>query len=178
MFNIELVIFIVVAVLIVLGGTYQLYSMQMGYGALLFFAGTLYVFILYGQRWFGAKGLLSLPSGSWPPIINTCPDYLTYYQRTVNGTKIDTCVDILGISKNAALTRFDPNQGDQNDDTAFFTLTSTSTDATGKKTELCQRAIAMGLTWEGVTNGDGCVSSTDGSVTAPSVSAAGSSCHA
>ena len=167
-------IFIVVAVLTIAGGSYLMYTMNMGYGALLFFAGSLYVFILYGMRWFGTSGLFGVTPGPWPPIINTCPDYLTYYQRTYNGTKVDTCVDMIGVSK-AGMTKFDETKGDTNPDDSFFSLHTVSNDPTAKNAELCQRAISMGLSWEGITNGDGCVSAA-GTITGPSTSGS-STCH-
>ena len=166
MFNIYMVIFIVFAVLVIAGGSYQLYGMQMGFSTLIFFGGSLYVFIVYGNRWFGPNGKFTNANpGSWPPIINTCPDYLTYYQRTKsNGQKEDTCIDLIGISNNNGLSKFDSTKGDSNPDNAFFSLKTVSTDASKQKAELCQKAITAGLYWEGITNGEGCVSS-DGSIT-------------
>jgi hypothetical protein len=168
MFNIYMVIFIVIAVLVIAGGSYQLYGMQMGFSTIIFFAGALYVFIVYGIRWFGPNGMFNkaIP-GSWPPVINTCPDYLTYYQRTqADGQKMDTCIDLIGVSKNNGLSKFDAQKGDSNPDSAFFSLKTVSTDGGKKNAELCQRAITAGLSWEGITNGDGCVSG-DGSITGP-----------
>ena len=45
-------------------------------------------------------------------------------------------------------------------DEYYFSLTTTSSDPESKNNELCQRAMSMGLTWEGVTNGEGCVKAT------------------
>jgi len=161
MFNIYLGIYIIAALFIVGGGTYKLYGMEQMYGAFLFFAGVLYIFVIYGLRWFGsASSLFAQTPVSWPPTINTCPDFLTYYGRKMpDGTVKDTCIDFIGVSKNGALKVF-PNDGTTNQPTAenyYFSLTTTSTDATRKNAELCQSAILHGLTWEGITNGESCI---------------------
>lgn len=171
MFDIYLGIFIIIAILVIAGGTYQFYGMGQTYGAILFFAGSLYIFIMYGIRWFGATPLFSPASGPWPPVINTCPDYLTYYQRNVNGVKKDTCIDMIGVSKNGGITKY-VEGGHANPASAFFDLTTTSTDPVKKNQELCKKAMDAGLTWEGITNGDGCISP-DGKVTGGGTAAAG-----
>ena len=148
-FNIKFGIFIIASIIIVGYGTYVVYDYYKGLGALLYFVGSLYVCIIYGIRWFGAS---SKAVTSWPPIINTCPDYLSYYKRTLpDGTVHDTCIDTIkpnGIG--SLIKKFDP--ANQSDD-MFFSLETTSTD---KKTAMCQQAIGAKLTWEGITNGESC----------------------
>jgi hypothetical protein len=161
MFNIYLGIYIIAALFIIGGGTYKLYGMEQTYGAFLFFVGVLYVFVVYGLRWFGsASSLFAQTPVSWPPTINTCPDFLTYYGRKMpDGTVKDTCIDFIGVSKNGTLKVF-PKDGLSNppaSDNYYFSLTTTSTNAAGKNAALCQSAMTYGLTWEGITNGDSCV---------------------
>ena len=172
MFDIYLGIFIIIAILVIAGGTYQFYGMGQTYGAALFFAGSLYIFIIYGIRWFGPTPLFRPASGPWPPIINTCPDYLTYYQRTVDGVKKDTCIDLVGVSKGEALPKYVEGKAVSTSYNPFFDLTTTSSDPVKKNQELCKKAMDAGLTWEGITNGDGCIS-VDGKVTGAGSAAAG-----
>ena len=160
-FDIKFIIYIVVCIIIVAYGSYQVLQLYQGLGALLYFVGSLYVCIVYGIRWFGSDGDGAIP---WPPMINTCPDYLTYYSRTVNGVKVDTCIDTVGIADQSvpgALTKF-PSDGSTPPESAFFPLATTTAN---KNTELCNRAIQYKLTWEGITNGESCTSG--GSTTAP-----------
>jgi hypothetical protein len=146
-FNIKLGIYIIAAIIIVGYGSYKVYEYYEGLGALLYFVGSLYVCIIYGTRWFGPDS--SDKVTSWPPIINTCPDYLSYYQRTMtDGSKVNTCVDTIGIG--SLVKKFDA--ANQSDD-MFFSLDTTSGD---KKTAMCNLAIAKKLTWEGITNGESC----------------------
>ena len=152
-FNIKLGIFIIAAIIIVGYGTYVIYGYYKGLGALLYFVGSLYVCIIYGTRWFGP----TKPVTSWPPIINTCPDYLSYYKRTTSdGNMHDTCIDTFGIADPTVLQKF-PADGMINppqDDSHYFSLETTATD---KKSAMCSQAIGAKLTWEGITNGESCV---------------------
>lgn len=151
--NLYLIVFIIVAVATIVGGSFQLNSMNQTYGAGLFFIGSLALFIIYGLRWFGATPLFAPDSGPWPPVINTCPDYLTYYQRTVNGVVKDTCIDLVGVS--SVMPRF-PKGGSDSDE-YYFDISGFSSDPATKSNQMCQAALAKKLTWEGVTNGESCV---------------------
>ena len=150
-FNIKLGIFIIAAIIIVGYGTYVVYGYYKGLGALLYFVGSLYVCIIYGTRWFGPS---SDPVTSWPPIINTCPDYLSYYKRILSDGAHDTCIDTFGIADQSVLQQFPSDGTIPSDDSYYFSLETTNTD---KKTAMCQQAIGAKLTWEGITNGESCV---------------------
>ena len=155
-FNIKLVIYVIVALIVVAYGSYQVKEFYGGLGAVIYFAGSLYVCFIYGMRWFGSdKDELA----TWPPTINSCPDYLTLFPRkNADGTVEQTCVDTIGISKQGILKMF-PKDGATNppsDPTYYFSLTTTTAN---KNKEYCDRAIGMGLTWEGITNGESCMTS-------------------
>jgi hypothetical protein len=159
MFNIYLGIYIVAALLIGGGGTFKLYGMGQSIAAFLFFVGALALFIIYGMRWFGGQdSIFSKTPVSWPPTINTCPDYLMYYSRVMpDGTTQDACIDTIGVSKNGTLSIFPKDEVPPQKDEFYFSLVTKSSDPEARKAELCQRAITYGLTWEGITNGESCV---------------------
>lgn len=146
-FDIKLVIYVIGCILILTWGTYQILQAFQMLGAVVYFVGALYVCIIYGIRWFNKNS--SSSAVVWPPVINTCPDYLTYYERQVNGKKVPSCIDTIGVSKNNGITIF-PKGGDSNsDDKCFFTIPASIADK-------CSQAINAGLTWEGITNGESC----------------------
>lgn len=159
--NIFMVIFIIVAVLVSTIGTYTFYTNDRVIGSLVFLLGAILTFVFYGLRWFSDANIMSNSSPvQWPPYVNMCPDYLTYYKRkTASGITTDTCVDRIGVSKNNKLSLFpaDGNVNNEND-SYFFPLKTDSEDATKKRAQLCARAIEYGLTWEGVTDGETCFS--------------------
>ena len=159
--NIAMLVFIIVAILVGGMGTFAFYSNSRPVGALIFFIGSILTFVFYGIRWFEGKGVLGSDSPvQWPPYINTCPDFLTYYKRkTSNGTETDTCVDRIGVSRNNKLTVF-PTDGNVNNenDSYFFNLKTDSEERSKKRAQLCARTIEYGLTWEGITDGETCFS--------------------
>jgi len=164
-FNIQLGIYIIVAIVTILGGSYKFYRESQTIAALLFLIGTLAIFIVFGQKWFSSNAIFSKTPVSWPPIINTCPDYLVYYKRRKGGNVTeDTCIDLIGVSKDASIKVFpkdqlfptDPKQPSPPSDDYYFSITTTTTSEDARKKELCDRAKSKKLTWEGITNGESC----------------------
>jgi hypothetical protein len=159
--NIYLILFIVVAIATIFGGTFKIYKLDMTIAAFLFFVGAVAAFVIYGLRWFGANGAFSQTPVSWPPTINTCPDYLTYVARKTPTGVVNSCIDTVGVSKNGKLPVFpkdvDPTTaGDSKYNKYFIALTTTHTDPAGKILDLCNLAMPYQLTWEGVTDGQSC----------------------
>lgn len=175
--NFYMVWFIIAAILIGGIGTWKIYQSERSISALLFLVGAILVFVNFGIRWFATAGTAFNPApATWPPYINTCPDYLTYYKRTKSpGVFQDTCIDRIGVSRNNAIKVF-PTSGDgPSDDSYYFDLKTASEDPVKKRTELCNRTIQMGLTWEGVSDGETCYSM-DGTNTTVPPGDGGSSC--
>ena len=161
MFNIYLIIYIVVVLSICAGGTYKLYGMKQSLSALIFFLGSSIVSIIFGMKWFNENGVFAKTPVSWPPVINTCPDYLTYYKRPIANKTQNTCIDTIGVStKN--FPKMVKNPSDETDDKYFFKLDTGITDPIKNKIKLCKQAMDSGLTWDGITNGESCTAS-DGS---------------
>jgi hypothetical protein len=158
-FNIYLIVYIIIACFVTIRYTFSLYQSGEAVTAFFFFIGATTLFVLYGLRWFGKdQSMLSNSPVSWPPTMNTCPDYLTYYQLVENGAKYDMCIDMVGVSRNGGITKF-PNSVSPpaHDNSCYFPLKTESDEPEKKRAELCQRAMAAGLTWEGITNGESCL---------------------
>jgi hypothetical protein len=163
--NIKLVLYVIYAILIGIYGTVHYFKNNRIFTAVLFLAGAIAVFTFFGIRWFGPAGTFTEKTvGTWPPLINTCPDYLTYYKRILSTGQVqDTCVDRLGVSKNSSLEIFPKNPAEVNtaNDKYFFPLETASQDVNKRRAELCNRCKDYGLTWEGIFNGESCVNITD-----------------
>jgi hypothetical protein len=173
--NLYLILYGLLALAALLGGVSTLYGMNMSIAAVLYAVGAGFLLVTYGLRWFaGEKSILSGAKVQWPPVMNTCPDFLTYYKRKKSdGTSEDCCIDTIGVSRNAAMLQRFPSSGPApEDDKYFFSLKTTKSDSAGRNQELCQRAILYGLTWEGITNGESCILP-DGSKASPSSGADG-----
>jgi hypothetical protein len=146
--NIWEIIFIIVSILICVGGTIYFSTNGQYIGMVLYLIGAILVLVVYGLLWFGPSGQYNQPPQPWPPVLNTCPDYLTYYKRNNPGSDPDTCVDRIGVSKNGSISPYPPSGGVDNHDMYFFNLKQGQSRA-----EFCGRVINAGLTWEGVTDG-------------------------
>jgi len=164
MFNIYLGLYIIFSIWVLVYGPYKLfYEMGQPIAALILFIFALILLIVFGIKWFNPTGGPFSQTPVSPPMVNTCPDYLIYYNRKMpDGTTQNTCIDTVGVSKNGALSVY-PKSGVPADNKYYFPLTTKSSDPAGRNAELCHNAVAYGLSWEGITNGEGCVNS-DGTV--------------
>ncbi len=179
MFNVWMGIYILFAIVTGIWGITYFMKTGRTLSALLYFIGILAVLIIFGLRWFeNENSVFASKNYKWPPYVNTCPDYLTYYQRTVGTTKKDTCIDRIGVSTNKTLEKFPTSGTAPASDNYYFDLTTTSTDPKQKLAELCKKTIQYGLTWEGVTDGDSCFTPNTGTIssTATGTSAGTGTC--
>lgn len=113
------------------------------------------IFVFYGLRWFQGTTSVFSYKGSWPPIINMCPDYLVYFK---NGTT-DTCIDLVGVNNSSgklqAWSKEELNNPPQAADKYFNFVYKPGMKAE-ELSRLCKAAQEAGLTWEGITNGESC----------------------
>ena len=111
------------------------------------------IFTFFGLRWFqNGVSYTGTYTGKWPPIINTCPDYLALW-KDASGS---SCVDRIGVSSNQSnLATW------KNDDVATpsaiqkFTHVYIPSETTTKAQFDALKAAAdtTGLSWEGITDG-------------------------
>lgn len=177
--NYYLIGFIALAFMIIGGGTYQVFNTKQAPAAILFFIGSLTIFIVYGLRWFGSSSLFNPASGPWPPVLNTCPDYLTYYPRMVGGIKKDSCIDTIGISRdNSLLTKFPSDGSIPENNSYYLDISGLSSDPATKSTQMCNAAMNQKVTWEGVTNGESCMTRSTGKAGSGKDGSGGAGCPA
>ncbi len=157
--NINLVVYIFLTIVVGIGGTVTLFQSGRVLGGLLFLVGAILLFVFYGLRWFeGDKA--SGNAVEWPPVVNTCPDYLTFFKRqTANGTQ-NTCIDTLGIARGKTpMSMWPPGTNPENapsDDKYYFNLDYGKNVIADLNADRCDAAIQAGVTWEGITDGEVC----------------------
>ena len=153
----QFIAYIFLSVIIGLSVCFKLFKTQRILAGFLTLILFILIFVFYGQRWFRGTDVIGTYTGSWPPIINTCPDYLIYYNR--NGR--DTCIDTLGVNRSNGVlrpwTKEDTPQNPPADDTKYFNYVYKAAMKPEEVKTLCNAAMATGLTWEGITNGESCV---------------------
>ena len=140
--SMKLIMYVLFCIFIGLGGVVRLFKMDRTISAVVYLILTVLIFTLFGLRWFGKDGGADSTS-QWPPVVNMCPDYLTAYTlNRSDGTKIPTCIDTVGVSKNCRLKLWpkDAVMPPGSDD-YYFPLD-------GTMEEKCKRAKDYGLSWE------------------------------
>jgi hypothetical protein len=154
-----MIVYIIFSLFVLGGGVSKFIQAGQSITAVLFGIGAFAVLVTFGLKWFSKGSVFSETPVSWPPTINTCPDYLVNYPRQAqDGTTQNTCIDLIGVSKNGSLKVFPKDGAVPTSDDYYFSLITKSSDPVAKNQELCQRAITAGLTWEGITNGESCIS--------------------
>lgn len=148
-----------------------LFRMNRAMAAAVYLVLSILIFVFFGLRFFTyAVGSTT----NWPPVINSCPDYLTSFERTIGGKKVMACVDLIGVSTNASLAVYPSSGTAQTADRFFFPMCYESgarlTDSIEK---LCEYTRNTGLSWDGVINGMSCIKA---NAPAGSVSASQAKC--
>jgi hypothetical protein len=168
----QLILYILFCIAVGLGGTVGLFRMNRALAAASYLVLSLLIFVFFGLRWFVyAVGDVT----KWPPVVNTCPDYLTAYQRTTSTGVVNTCIDLVGVSTNSSLKQF-PSSGSAPSDNTFYFPMNVSSTATLKDDiiNLCDYTRSSGLSWDGITNGMACI--TKNNPNAPSAAAKAAMC--
>ena len=157
-----LILYIFAAVVIGTYPTMTLFQTGRTISAITYVILALFVLIFFGLRWFAYTDAGLTVTGTWPPIVNMCPDYLTYFKRPSmsDGTGFTpSCIDLVGVSRNGGISQWQKSFSPENpptDDKYYFSLATNATSQTARNQELCARAIDKGLTWEGISNGESC----------------------
>lgn len=156
--------YILASIVFLVYGTMQVYATGQIRGVI-FAIGTFLVLLYFGLQWFAVQ---NTRVKNWPPIINTCPDFLTFVpaipQTAGSTTKVPGCVDMLGVSTSSSFPVVLPTTvgtlNIQSDSSKIFRYTSADVRAattTETLQPICTACQNAGLTWEGVYDGDNCV---------------------
>ena len=152
----QFIAYIFLCVVIGLSVVTQLFKTNRVWAGILTLVLFILIFVFYGKRWFRGTDVIGTYTGAWPPIINVCPDYLVYYNRS--GTP--TCVDMIGVSRSNGVlrpwTQEDTPTNPPVDDSKYFKYVYRPDMKADEVQKLCQAAMSAGLTWEGITNGESC----------------------
>lgn len=134
---------------LIIGGSFMLFTNGQAIFGGIYFVGTVIAAVIFGLRWFLPSGDINRPGTVWPPVVNTCPDFLSLYQ--VGDTPV--CIDTVGVAKTGGISKWtDPSQ---TQDQYVFNLFTNLTDLARAK-KLCEEAEKKKVTWEGVFDGSTC----------------------
>jgi len=114
--NWYLILYVVLSIVFLGFGTNTVYSTGQVRG-IIFGIGSALVLVYFGLKWFANPVVAAT---DWPPVINMCPDYLTYIPNinisstppaatagtaATAATTQGGCVDMLGISSNGGFKK-------------------------------------------------------------------------
>jgi len=150
------IIFVLVTIIVSLSAFVVLNNSGRTWTAMLCLALFILLSTVFYRRWFGANSRMSPYATEWPPIINTCPDYLVYFK---NG-KTDTCIDLLGINRTGGMLRpwtSDDNPNNPPADSSKYFPAVYKPGMSGSELENLKQIASSypGLTWEGIIAPDG-----------------------
>lgn len=147
-------IYIFLAFVIASGGAYALSSTGRTIAAIIFFVGIIAIEAYFGTRWFqGDKERKETPQmTTWPPSINSCPDFLSLMK--ING--VSYCVDTIGIAPNGGILKW--AEGASMDEKPEYGV-KLFTDQSGEQRikSICTECQTRKVTWEGVWDGATCL---------------------
>jgi len=153
----SLVFYILFCIALGLGGAMKLVRMDRILAAFVFFVLAILIFVFFGLRWFANAGS---DMTSWPPVVNTCPDYLSAYTTGSGKNAVTSCVDMVGVSKNGSLAKFPEVRQDGSPPSDLKYYFPMNIDPAAKLSDspqkLCSYTIQSGLSWEGLVNGISC----------------------
>lgn len=149
--------YIFICIVVGLGTFTQLTKTNRYWTAILSLILFILIFVFYGMRWFRGTSTVFSYTGTWPPVINACPDYLVYFKNAPMG---GACVDMIGVNKGGGnlkvFTQEDVANPPQDRAKYFQGVYKSGLGAKDIK-YLCDLTQRSGLTWEGIYNGDSCV---------------------
>ena len=174
--NFPFIAYIFISIAIGLGVPMKLFQSGRMWSAVLFLVLAVFIFIFFGIRWFSTSNVVGSYTGSWPPIINTCPDYLVYFKK---GNQ-DTCIDLIGVNRSggslAPWSQDDTPKSPPQANNKYFYNVYKAGMGNGDLQILCDQARQYGLTWEGITNGESCSFASPAQVLGPNGSVINTAC--
>jgi hypothetical protein len=145
--NLSFYLYLFLVIASVVGGTYYFFKLNNTITGSIYLIGSIVISAYFGSRWFLPSGVAS--GGTWPPVVNVCPDFMSLVTLTPapTGTAASVpetvCVDTIGIYSN--ISKWTPGSTADN---TIFKLFATQ-DPSVRLKSLCDQCIAKGVTWEG-----------------------------
>ena len=146
------VLYVLASCVLLAGGTFRYVRSGAPITAGIFFIGVLIIIVYYGIKWYTTAGTSTKTpqGGSWPPVLNTCPDFLSVYN--MNGTNV--CIDTIGIAGAGGISQWtDPVQTDAK----FQFNLNLDKKGADRVAALCKECKSKNVTWEGVWDGAACM---------------------
>lgn len=153
-----LILYILLSIVLGIYGTFRIFKTERSLAAFLYLVGAILIFVFYGLRWFsgGSFKLGDTTPKQWPPVINTCPDFLTRFTIPGSNPQRTVCVDLVGVAGAGGIQKLtDPSQASD----PKYTFTGQYRGAATTEAQLaalCRECRDKRITWEGIFDGVSC----------------------
>jgi hypothetical protein len=155
--NYNLVAYVLFASVMIISMLNLLYRSERVIAAVVMLILFVLIFTFFGLRWFryGITSNSMNANATYPPVINTCPDYMSLTTVKRNGLMTDTkaCIDTVGLG--SGVTTWKENTSDLSTpgEEYYFTYIYEPNMSKDQIKALKDQADAKKLTWEGITDG-------------------------
>jgi len=154
--NYNLVAYVLFASVMIISMLNLLYRSERVIAAVAMLILFVLIFTFFGLRWFryGITSNSMNANATYPPVINTCPDYMSLTTIKRNGIMIDTkaCIDTVGLGSGVTTWTTGTSDFSTPDSAHYFTYIYEPNMSKDQIKALKEQAIAKRLTWEGVTD--------------------------
>jgi len=154
--NYNLVAYVLFASVMIISMLNLLYRSERVIAAVAILILFILIFTFFGLRWFkyGIASNSMNANATYPPVINTCPDYMSLTNVKVGGSMTDTkaCIDTVGLGSGVTTWKENTNDLQSPGSEYYFTYIYDPKMSKDQIKALRDQAVAKGLTWEGVTD--------------------------
>jgi hypothetical protein len=155
--NYNLVAYVLFASVMIISMLNLLYRSERIIAAVAILVLFILVFTFFGLRWFkyGITSNSMNKDATYPPVINTCPDYMSLTTKSDGTTK--ACIDTVGLGVGGSTSRITTWRTGTTPQTAtsdhYFNFIYRPGMSKSEIGGLKDQAIDKKITWEGVTDG-------------------------
>jgi hypothetical protein len=155
--NYNLVAYVLFASVMIISMLNLLYRSERIIAAVAILVLFILVFTFFGLRWFkyGITSNSMNANATYPPVINTCPDYMSLTTKSDGTTK--ACIDTVGLGTGglgSLIKTWRTGTTPENASSDYYFNYIYRPGMTKDEIKILkEQAIAKNLTWEGVTDG-------------------------
>ena len=151
--NYKVIAYVLFVIVTTMSALSYLYRSERIVAAVAVFILFVLIFTFYGIRWFKKGTSITTgnnANGPFPPVINTCPDFLSVMTLNRDGKQV--CIDTMGVSRNQTILNTWRQGTTEATAASNHYFTKIYTPGMTDVSELKTAAEGALLSWEGITD--------------------------
>jgi hypothetical protein len=152
------ILYILLSIVIGIYGTLRVFQSERTLSAFLYLVGIILILVYFGIRWFQGStfALGDNTPKQWPPVINSCPDFLTRFDVPGSTPRRTVCVDLIGVAGAGGIQKLTEPSQVFNENFVFRGQYRGSATTQAQLSALCRECRTKRVTWEGIFDGVSC----------------------